>query len=494
MELVLDFSVLTALASQSPLMIAWILFLKGGWVIVFIMAVWAGYQYNLLRLQGKYLGQFEKILLAIDIPKDSEQTPKAMEQVFATLSGAHSPHTKYEQYIKGHTQLSFSFEIISIDGYLQFLIRTPKVFRDLVEGAIYAHYPDAEITEVEDYTKDIPKFFPNDQYNVWGSELQLSDNEALPIRTYESFEDKLTQEFKDPLSGLLETMSRIQKGEQVWFQVIIRPIENTEWVKKHINFALKKAGKKVASEKSGSWTSSTLSMLSNLLNWFPWLQTQPSDKRENQFDFRIMNLTPGERSSIEAIERKASKIGFRSKVRLVYVAPHELYNSRRVVSSVFGAIKQLGDLTSNSLKPNKRTKTQAAYFNARRRVEARRRRIISNYKARSWYSGSKFFVLNTEELATIYHFPSITITTPYLKRTEAKKSDGPAHLPSVLIPEDKALAEDTIRKQLVGLNLDNTYYERLYRKGATQTNPTPPAKQPAASTENLSVPNNLPIR
>ena len=66
MELVLNFSVLTDLASQSPLMIAWILFLKGGWVIVLIMSLVAGYQFNLLRLQGKYLGQFEKILLAND--------------------------------------------------------------------------------------------------------------------------------------------------------------------------------------------------------------------------------------------------------------------------------------------------------------------------------------------------------------------------------------------------------------------------------------------
>jgi len=494
MDLALNFSALTDLASQSPLMIAWILLLKGGWVIILLMALVAAYQFNLLRLQDKYLSQFEKILLAIDIPKDSEQTPKAMEQVFATISGAHSPFTRYEQYIRGHTQLSFSFEIISIDGYLQFLIRTPKVFRDLVEGAIYAHYPDAEITEVEDYTKDIPKYYPNDQYNVWGAELQLVENEAHPLRTYESFEDKLTQEFKDPLSGLLETMSRIQKGEQVWFQIIIRPIENTEWVKKHINYALKKAGKKVSSAKSNSLTSSALALLSNLLDWFPWLSTEHFEKKENQFDFRIMNLTPGERESIEGIEHKASKIGFISKLRLVYVAPHELYNSRRVVSSVFGAIKQFGDLTSNALKPNKRTKTQAFYFNARQRVEARRRRIVRNYKSRSWFSGSKYFVLNTEELATMYHFPSITITTPYLKRTEAKKSDAPVHLPSEETSGDTALAEQTLRKQLLGLNLDNSYYERLYGKGATQTRQTAHANEPKASAKNMNVPDNLPIQ
>jgi len=43
----------------------------------------------------------------------------------------------------------------------------------------------------------------------------------------------------------------------------------------------------------------------------------------------------------------------------------------------------------------------------------------------------KFPVLNTEELATIYHFPSLTIETPKLRRLETKKGGPPKGLPII---------------------------------------------------------------
>ena len=95
-----------------------------------------------------------------------------------------------EKYYKGHYQRWFSFEIVSIDGYIQFIIRTEKKFRDLVESAIYAQYPEAEITEVDDYTKGFPDTFPNDTHDLWGTEWTLVEDNEYPIRTYQDFEDK----------------------------------------------------------------------------------------------------------------------------------------------------------------------------------------------------------------------------------------------------------------------------------------------------------------
>lgn len=485
------------LSLRNPFEIMWILFLKGGWVVFAIMLIQLWWLLRKNRMQGKYLASIDYVMLAIDIPKDSEQTPKAMEQVFATISGAHSPLNQYEIHMKGVVQLSFSFEIISIDGYIQFLIRTPKVHRDLVESAIYAHYPDAEITEVYDYTTGMPRTFPNDRYNLWGSEMQLSANEALPIRTYESFEDKLTQEFKDPLAGVLETMSRIKKGEQVWFQIVVNPTDNANWVARHLAYAYKLAGKKKPASSKKAWYSAFLDPLYTIPDWFPFLRTGEMEKKQELFDFRIMNLTPGERGLIEGVERKASKLGFICKLRLIYISPHELYSSKRVVSSVFGGFKQFGDLTSNSLKPNKRTRTQVAYFNIQNRLNARRGRIIRNYMARSWYSGSKAYLMNTEELATVYHFPSISIVTPFLKRTEAKKSDAPVLLPSGLEVAE-AQGEDSLRKQLEGLALDNNYYENLYAKYKTHSEISEKPKMIQTQTEqaqrnDTSIPDNLPI-
>lgn len=492
MEFTLDLSSLyTFLYGRSPLEVAWIVFLRGGWIIIAYMILHLWWALRLLRLQGKFLSGIEYCLLAIDIPKDSEQTPKAMEQVFATITGAHQDISSRDKYFKGEVQISFSFEIISIDGYVQFLIRTPKVHRDLVEGAVYSQYPDAEITEVEDYVKDFPSHFPNDHYNLWGTEVELVRNEAFPIRTYKYFEDPLSQELKDPLASLIETMSRIQKNEQVWFQIVIVPTENTKWVQKALKQAYKICGKK-APEKKKTLFDMLLDWLYRLPDFLPFIASSSvyGEERREIFDFRVMNLTPGEREIVEAIEQKASKLGYICKLRLMYVSPHEQYQTSRVINSVYGALKQFGYLTRNSFRPNKRTKTSVVWFFVEQRKNMRRQRLMRNYKNRSWYMGSKYFILNIEELASLYHFPSITVKTPYLKRTEVKKSDSPAHLPTYdEVPVRDY--EESLREQLVNLELNNDYYEQRYAKVKTPSAAAPRKNEQGSVRDNA--PDNLPI-
>lgn len=499
MEVSLDFSFINGLLGLSPLTIAWIIFIRGGWIPFAFLIGKFTWDFWVLNRQGKFAATIEYILLAIDVPKDSEQSPKAMEQVFATVTGAHSPLNAKEKYLYGKFQMPFSWEIISIDGYIQFLVRAPKVFRDLVEASIQAHYPDAEITEVHDYTEGIPKSYPNDRYNIWGSEVELVANEAFPLRTYESFEHTLSGELKDPLAGLLETMSHVRKGEQVWLQFITVPTENSEWVKRALRQAYKIAGKKVAAPKG--WVDKWMGPLHNFPQWFPWTRTDVVEEQKKLIEFEgIFNLTPGERSRLEGIENKASKLGYICKIRLVYLSPPEQYQSQRVVSAVFGAIKQFGDLTSNSLRPNKRTRTQIGYFFINWRIAARRRRIVTNYINRSWYAGSKFFILNVEELATLYHFPEILVKTSTVKRTEVKKSEAPVDLPRGETERQTGAAD--IRDELARLQLDNDYYERRYAKDLSLKK-TPTSKKPARTTDvphdpssgagTAGVPDNLPL-
>ncbi len=204
-------------------------FVDWGWIIVVWLLLWGLKRLYLLSIQSKFLAQQRYILLAIDIPNDTEQTPKAAENLIANLSGAHSQITFREKWMEGLVQLSFSLEIVSIEGHVQFLIRTPSQFRDLVEAAIQSQYPEAEITEVEDYTKDIPDYYPDDKYNWKGGDLGPVKNHAYPIRTYLDFEHTLDSEFIDPLALILENMSRLGKGEQAWLQIIVKP-EGFDWL------------------------------------------------------------------------------------------------------------------------------------------------------------------------------------------------------------------------------------------------------------------------
>jgi len=204
-----------------------------GWIPIAVVLVWGVIQLWLDYRRGMFVGSRKYILLAIDVPSRTEQSPKALENMFATLYSAKSSITWKEKWMQGKLHPVFSLEIVSTEGYIQFLIRTQTRFRDVVEAGIYAHYPDAEIAEVEDYAKNFPTEFPNEEYEMWGGELTLDRDDIHPIRTYVDFEDRLTQELKVPLGYTLEQLGRMRAGEHFWIQFLIQPSDN-KWAEKAV--------------------------------------------------------------------------------------------------------------------------------------------------------------------------------------------------------------------------------------------------------------------
>jgi hypothetical protein len=495
MEFIIDFSFLSNLSQQGILTIAWYFFSNGGWIIFVLMFLKMGYEMWIFGRQDKWFSTNSFVILAVDIPKDTEQTPKAVEQLFSTLSGAHSPLSKKDDW-KGIFQLWFSFEIISIDGYIQFLIRTPSQWRDLVESSIYSQYPDAEITEVEDYIDTVPDKYPNETHKIWGTEVIPVFNESLPIKTYRFFEDMVSGEFKDPIASILETMSKIQLGEQVWLQILVKPT-GFDWVKRSMAAAYKLAGKKVKPKK-GFWDKlispiTSLFFLSTGEEMF--FQTGggvTSKDKKDEMASLMLYLTPGERTKVEAIEQKASKMGFECKIRLIYISPLAKYSAARVVSSVFGSIKQFADLNLNSFYPDPHTKTSIVWWFIKYREARRREMIMQGYKQRSGWIGHNWFILNTEELATLWHFPSKYIKAPLLQRTESKKAEPPTSLPKKIgLVDSKAVLTQQLSRQLIdnqpisptsetklpiqtpkeyNFKLDNDYYEEKFAKKDGQHN------------------------
>ena len=79
--------------------------------------------------QGKFAGNQKYITLAIDVPRNSEQTIKAVENIFAIVKGTKSIITFKEKWVYGKYLLSTSFEIVSINGYIQFYLRCSSSFQ-----------------------------------------------------------------------------------------------------------------------------------------------------------------------------------------------------------------------------------------------------------------------------------------------------------------------------------------------------------------------------
>lgn len=412
--------------SQNPLAFAWFLFTHGGWIIFVVIVFWGIWLFWLNWIQGQYAKGLKHILLAIDIPKENEQSPKAVESLFHQIAGAHKNYIKYEKYWQGKLQAKFAFEIVSIGGYVQFLVYTQEVFRDLVEAAIYSQYPEAEITEVEDYTEKYPTKFPNDEYDLWGGELVYINKWQYPIRTYPQFEHTLSQEFKDPMASMMEFMSKLKKGENAWFQIILTPTDYS-WVAQSRALAEKLIGKKQT--KKGVFGSGEIGKMYDTVT-SQILGGATATQKKEDLPSQMLYLSPRERSAVEAIENKAAKSAFMTKIRYIYLAKKDIFLKTRGVSPFFGAIKQFNDANLNGLKGGKATKTEASYILPNWRLNWKRTKIMAAYKNRSNWSGQgPGFIMNTEELATLYHFPTIVVKAPSVKKVEAKKAGPPIGLP-----------------------------------------------------------------
>ena len=374
-----------------------------------------------------------KIILEIKIPKEVLKPIKAMEQVFAGFHAIHDVFTWREKWLEGQFQLSLSLEIVSFGGEVHFYIRTAEMFRDIIESNIYSQYPEAEIFAVEDYTKAVPQDIPNKDWELWGTSFINTKPDPYPIKTYVKFEaEREIKEEKriDPLAGFLEGMAGLKPGEQLWLQIRAAPIRDEKpWVKQGLEIK----DKLVRRPEKVKFKPIIQEAAEVLITGKP---PGEAPLEEKEIIPPEMKLTPGEREIVAAIEEKISKFGFDCHIRFIYLAKRDVFLKPRA-RFAFGLFKEVSYENIGGLKPDKTTMTKVKsvpfWFLDKRRVYIRQRRLFRNYQKRwsPWFPRSGgTYILNTEELATLFHFPGrIVAPAPGIPRVEAKKGEAPPEVP-----------------------------------------------------------------
>lgn len=376
------------------------------------------------------------VVLEIKIPQDVIRPLRAMENVFNSIWGSYDPPKDWRaEHFEGKRIVGASFEIAGIDGVPHMYVRLPSSNRKLIESAIYAQYPEVEIIEVPDYTKQVPEDVPNEDWDLWGSDFQIMKSEVYPIKTYEQFfEEKpeVSKEEKriDPLSSLFEVISRMSKGEQLWIQIFAQPRSPKEdagyWdaAKKEIDKLAKRPG-----ESSGR------SLLSDFFYLLIHGEIPQEKKEDDGFLPPEMKLTSGERDVVSAIERKKSKNTFLCFIKYIYIAERKVFfgGAKGFGVSFFA---QFGTQNLNNTKPWTRTttKVQSPDIFTARRLYLKKRDLLENYRTRDpafdpFSVPGAMYHLNVEELATLWHFPGAAVPTASLQRVEMKKGAPPSTLP-----------------------------------------------------------------
>ena len=395
------------------------------WLPVFLGAIFIELWTKYLKI--KALKKIKWLLLEVKIPRDIMRTPKAMEQIFSGLHGIITKVKFLDKYFKGKVQEWFSFEIAGIDGAIYFFIRTPEQFRNLVEAQIHSQYPNAEISEVLDYAGPFSKKVPGTGYDIAGAELILNKDDFYPIRTYPMFEEKEEERRVDTMAAFLEILSKLKPGENIFIHYLLAPAAGKDWTENGMTFINKLLGRKTEKKKPwyNRWQEGIWEFLKNL-SFAIGIYPEWAAAKKEETKAAIANLSPGEKIVAEAVENKISKLSFKTNIRFAYIARNDIF-SRANMAAITGAFKQFNTINMNAFKGDSKQGTSGNQPFKKRREYLKKVKFVERLVNRGW--GKKDYILNTEELATIYHYPILVVEAPTMRRVEAKKAEPPVSLP-----------------------------------------------------------------
>lgn len=338
-------------------------------------------------------------ILSLAVPKENEKGPEAAQNMFAALHGI------LQEKVPEELQPKISFEIVAKSQMISFYVTCPKHLVDFVESQIYAQYPTVEIREVQDYTQ----FAPKSDFAV--AELKTTKEDVLPIKTFPNFD-------VDPLASLTSTLAKVSGDEQIWVQIIVRP-KSDSWQKKAIAWSksVKTTGQAPGLNLTmGAGIKAAASFGKDLVR----AATNPSAETNTA---KEIQLSAPMQAAIEGVETKSTKLGYQTKIRLVSFAKDEI-GAQSKIHNIIGSFKQFNTTNMNGFALGK------YHFNNQEEFE--------KYTKRFFLHGG--FILNIEELASVYHLPNVSVQTPKISWAGSKKGESPKNLPI----KGKAEEEDLV--------------------------------------------------
>ncbi len=346
-------------------------------------------------------------LYELKIPNNIEKSPAAMELFLSGLLLTQGTTTEINRNWEGKVRPWWSLEIVGINGEVKMYIWMWERFREHVEAQLYAQFPEVQMEAVDDYTAPIT--YNPEKHFMFAHRFKLKGEEALPIKTYYDYglqENADKWETKiDPMVNILERFALAKQGEQIWMQILIQKSDRD--VAKEAEDMIEKIYKDKTPE-------------------YPAMDG--SGEKVQGFPM----LLPSEREKVEAIQRASKKPVFDVIIRNLYFADKEHMNTLRIQS--LGKMFQAYD-GFNSLVGFEGSAPKGDYPWAKYTLPNKDnilKKFLAAYKLRSGFHHPyqrNSITLSTEELATIFHFPSQEAQVPGLEKMQAKTAAPPVNLP-----------------------------------------------------------------
>ncbi|KKP69472.1 MAG: hypothetical protein UR87_C0017G0002 [candidate division CPR3 bacterium GW2011_GWE2_35_7] len=263
-------------------------------------------------------------------------------------------------------QAVISFEIVARNKKIEFYVLVQKDIYNLVEKQIHSAYSEAEIEQIE-----FPNIF-NHPGKVFFSELRFSNQPYFPIKKYKDLPN-------DSLNQITSAMSKLQEDEAMILQILISPVSDS-W---------RGRGKRYVASVNA--------------------RSQQTDSQGN-----LVPKVSVDTSLTQGVEEKVAKVGFETVIRIVSVGSNTQI-ARSNIDNLIGAFEQFRLPSYNGF--------------LRRRFIFNKKKFARDFIYRYFPISGKRMILNTEELATIFHFPNKKVETPHIDWLLSKKAASPGFLP-----------------------------------------------------------------
>lgn len=355
----------------------------------------------LTAVRSYYVSQIKYITFELKPGDTTPKTARPMELIFYSLY-YRTEVTRWNALVKGVVRVPWCFEVHATDGIVRFFIHVPEHHRSAVEGRVRAEYRDIDIDEARDYSREA-------QFNPFETRLAmreytLAKNDAYPLKTYAAHEHG--KERRDVFNELLEELATVKEGEELWLSIMVRPHQR-DWGTGYLDW---------------------LEVPHDTLHADAFKEIQKIVGSHGD----VRHLPEAQQQLVAGIEAALKKPSFDCGIRAVYIADRARWDDARA-ESLDHLFDRFGDHTLNSFKaydPRARVGWPLSdVFAALPALDMEY--YLKLYRRRAFFAPPYYgraFVLNTEELATLYHMPKVGRASA-LSRSRGTRLAPPDNLP-----------------------------------------------------------------
>ena len=330
-------------------------------------------------------------------PKSDKELISVMEHLFASLGNIKEKAGFFHRIIYGDAVVTLEVANPANTDEISFYVGAPKKLINIVERQIHSFYPKAAIERVKDYNIFYPGSFTSASY------LSLRDKYYFPVRTYQTLES-------DPLNNITNVLGKFEeKKEGAAIQLIMKPARGN-WRTKGRETAHKmQQGRRLGDVKRDTPVRQFFRGFFNVA--FKKEENQPKDIFKPSKE--AVQLTPEEQEVVKKIEGKANKPGFKVNIRLVASALAQ-ERSETILAELENAFIQYENPGLNS-------------FRVSRESKSRSKNIAFDFIFRN-FRDDQSFILSSEEVVSIFHFPILSMETPKISWLKSRTAAPPNNI------------------------------------------------------------------